>query len=126
MPAESRRETRIPAYAKVLFLEGRIPGYLRDVSPNGCRIALLEPARIGWPGALLSVRLLPPEESGIPPFEARLQVCWLLGDSVYRTLGGILHVPESGEAGGGEARVRLEGLYGYYARQAGAGCHQCS
>jgi hypothetical protein len=106
MSDEGRRENRTRTHAKVLVLEGAIPGWLRDLSPRGCKVSLLKPAAAG---ERVSLRILPAEESDIPPFTVEMEVRWSREDTVFRQLGGLLHPPDDPGA-----RECLGRLYAYY------------
>jgi hypothetical protein len=109
MGSEKRREERNKVYAKVMLIDDLSPGYLRDLSRSGAQISFLKPVAAGN-GEALSLRIIPGDEIGIPPFPLTLTVCWTGSDAVYFTLGGTVTAPP-----GPENRGFLEQLYGYYA-----------
>jgi hypothetical protein len=112
MSQEKRRSERRRAYAKV-FVEGRnLPGYLRDVSRQGCQLALLENPDIEL-GHDLTFTVLPLEEARLPSFSLTLRIAWIRPDPLYRFVGG----PIVGSPAAKEQQKNLRRLYAYYAGQ---------
>ncbi len=108
MGSDQRRHPRSSAYAKVLVLDQKIPGYLRDLSPGGIRVALLRPLALA-PGKTVRLSVLPLLEMGVEPFPLSMVVRWSRPDQMYHLLGGEI-IPPS------EPRYRkdLQRLLAYY------------
>lgn len=106
--ADIRSERRARLHAKVVLLEGKIPGYLRDLSGQGCRITLLRPAPLRR-NDRVTLRVLPGEESAIPSFSISLEVLWTRADPVYFFLGGRVR-----PLAGASDLAPLEKLRAYY------------
>ncbi|MCG8452562.1 MAG: PilZ domain-containing protein [Spirochaetales bacterium] len=81
---ELRTESRSPGYAKVLV--GEIPGQLRDLTPQGCKIVTLSPISpsIGTPIELL---IIPDPTSQIPSFTAQGELRWIRNDEIHHNYG---------------------------------------
>lgn len=114
MPREQRGNRRSRGYAKVT-VQARgagAPGYLRDISPTGCLLGLLEPLPVQR-GDLLEVRVLADPEVGVPPFQVSVRVAWTRTDPVYFSVGGTVE-PQAGSSDPGRRKRNLETLYEYY------------
>jgi hypothetical protein len=110
MGVEDRRQPRRSAYAKVLTLEERVPGYLRDVSAGGIRVALLRPVAVAL-GDTLRLTVLPLPEMGLEPFPLAMVVRWSRRDQMYHLLGGEISTPADPRH-----RRDLQQLLAYYGR----------
>lgn len=108
MGAEQRRTPRNKTYAKVLIEDRQAQGYLRDLSREGCQLALLEELDIER-GDRLRVTVLPGEEIGIRSFSLSTEIMWRRSDPVYLLVGARILSAE-----GEEAEQRLARLFGYY------------
>ena len=106
MGEDQRKNPRNKTYAKVLLAGSGTLGYLRDLSREGCQLAL-----IGNPslekGAVVSVEVLPVEEMNIPRFSMDVQIMWTRNDPVYYLAGGLISSTQH--------QGRLEELFKYYA-----------
>jgi hypothetical protein len=109
---EQRGSRRSRGYAKVTVRGTDAAGYLRDISPTGCLIALLGPLPVGR-GDLLAVRILCDLEVDIPPFEVGVRVAWTRSDEVYFSIGGTIEPPAGGPHNDTQ-RDYLKALYAYY------------
>jgi len=111
--ADKRRSPRSKTYAKVLVEGTNNLGYLRDLSPEGCQVALLAPPAAGAE-QILRVTILPEPEIGVPRFRMALEVRWSRASPPYFLLGGKLR-PLAGDLGHDGARRAMEELLRYYA-----------
>jgi len=109
MEEEQRKSLRNKTYAKVLLKDTGILGYMRDLSHEGCQLALISEPGLKH-GDLLSVEVLPAEEMSIDRFSVTIQVMWTRNDPLYFITGGL--ITSCGEKKNGE---RLKQLYRYYA-----------
>jgi len=109
MGKEQRKSPRNKTYAKVLLEGSSTPGYLRDLSPDGCQLALIRPLSV-QKGDSLTVSVLPAEEMGIPRFSVTVEIMWTRSDPVYFFVGAII-APVTDK----ESEERLEELFKYYA-----------
>jgi hypothetical protein len=105
---EKRKSQRNKAYAKILLEGSNIRGYLRDLSEEGCQLALLKALEI-QKGDRLAITVLPGEEIGIPAFSMPIEVMWSRPDPVYYLLGA-----QIGEIEEKEGQLRLRELSAYY------------
>ena len=109
MGKEQRKSQRNKTYAKVLLEASGTPGYLRDLSTDGCQLALVRAASVQT-GDSLAVSVLPAEEIGIPRFSVILEIMWTRNDPVYFLVGAVIaSVTDT------ESEERLEKLFEYYA-----------
>jgi hypothetical protein len=108
MGNEQRRSPRTKTYAKVIFDESGTPGYLRDLSREGCQLALIRTLSV-QKGDSLTVSVLPVEELGIPRFSLTVEIMWTRTDPVYFLVGAII-APVTDT----ESEKRLEELFTYY------------
>ena len=108
MSQEQRSGARLKTHAKILVKGWEIPGYLRDLSQEGCQISLTRPLQLKREEAL-AVAVLPDPEAGITPFNFFVQVLWTRADPVFFNLGGPI-APFPGE----EHERGLRRLYAFY------------
>ncbi len=108
MSKEQRRSPRSKAYAKVLLERGSIPGYLRDLSMEGCQLALLKTLPLRK-GDSLAVTILPGEQIGVSPFSVTIRTVWTRSDPVYFLIGAQIEPPPEKEGAGS-----LKALIDYY------------
>jgi hypothetical protein len=106
--AEKRSSPRTRSYAKVLVRRTGAAGYLRDLSLEGCQIALLAPIPPTPPGEM-ELQILPEVETGVAPFAVRFEACWSRSDDPYLLLGGTIT-----PVGGAEQARSLAELLRYY------------
>ncbi len=109
MGKEQRKSPRNKTYAKVLLEASSTPGYLRDLSRDGCQLALTRNLPV-QKGDSLKVSVLPAEEMGISRFSVTVEIMWTRSDPVYFLVGAII-APLTDE----ESEERLEELFKYYA-----------
>ena len=107
MKTNLRREKRSQTYAKVILLDSGTPGYLRDLSKQGCKISLLNPV---MKDDMIIFKIIPDDENNIPAFQLSLKVFWTRYDSLYFSIGGTVILPEQEES-----KEHLEKIYNYYA-----------
>jgi len=109
MGKEQRKSPRNKTYAKVLLEGSSTLGYLRDMSQDGCQVALIKPVPV-QKGDSLKVSVLPAEEIGIPRFSVTIEIMWTRNDPVYFLIGALItSVTDK------ENEERLEELFEYYA-----------
>ena len=109
MGEEQRKSRRNKTYAKVLLKGSGSLGYMRDLSQEGCQLALISKPDLKR-GDHLEVEVLPAEEMSIGRFSVTIQVMWTRSDPPYFIAGGLITtVPQPNSA------QRLEQLYRYYA-----------
>ncbi len=108
MTEEQRNDVRLKTHAKILIKGWEVPGYLRDLSQEGCQISLTRPLELKREEAL-AVSVLPDPEAGIEAFNFFMQVLWMRADPVFFNLGGPLS-PFPGE----QNERGLRRLYGFY------------
>jgi len=89
MNEEKRNGPRLKAHAKILIKGREMPGYLRNLSQEGCQISLAGPLELRREEAL-AVAVLPDPDAGILPFNFFVQVLWTRADAVFFNLGGPL------------------------------------
>jgi hypothetical protein len=105
---DKRRSPRQKTYAKILVEGSQEPGYLRDLSREGCQLALLAAPPAGL-NELMRVKVLPNPQSGVPAFDMTVEVRWTRPSPPYFLLGG-----SSNAVGGTEAQQALAELLRYY------------
>ncbi len=81
-----RSQTRKQGYAKVLFIQESVPGYLRDFNSEGMKIELLEP--VAWKtGDKKKAAIIPQEEIGIGKIAGTLEIRWQRKEDFYFSMG---------------------------------------
>lgn len=95
--SDKRRAPREKCYAKALFVDDEAPGYVRDISTAGVRVDRLGRPNTS-PGQWRTIRVLPEEETGIPPFSLRMQVRWVRREGLFYAIGASVHSPEDAAA----------------------------
>jgi len=108
MSEEQRNVARLKTHAKILIKGWDIPGYLRDLSREGCKLSLTRPLELKREDAL-AVAVLSDPEAGIAPFHFFVQVLWTSADAVFFNLGGPI-APFPGE----ENELGLRKLFAFY------------
>lgn len=108
MSEEQRGKVRLKAHAKILIKGWEVPGYIRDLSPEGCQISLTRPLDLRQEQAL-AVAVLADPETGVTPFNFFVQVLWTRADPVFFNLGGPIS-PFPGK----EHELGLRRLYAFY------------
>jgi hypothetical protein len=83
---EQRKDPRVPSYAKAVFLDRQVPGYIRDLSRSGCQVAFMQAIPAGV-GDLITVQVIAEHDPAIPPFSVRLRVRRVVSDVLWYTLG---------------------------------------
>jgi hypothetical protein len=106
--SDKRRAPREKCYAKALFIDDEAPGYVRDISEAGVRVDKLGRPNAS-PGQWRTIRVLPEEETEIPPFRVRIQVRWVRREELFYAIGASVHPPE--DAGAATAYHALLDLY---------------
>ncbi len=109
MGKEQRKNPRNKTYAKVLIEDSSTPGYLRDLSRDGCQLALTRPLPV-QKGDSLTLSVLPAEEMGIPRFSLTVEIVWTRNDPVYFLVGAVVD-----SVNDAESEERLGELFKYYA-----------
>ncbi|MBA7487313.1 MAG: hypothetical protein GH155_03990 [Spirochaeta sp.] len=109
MKTDLRREERSQTYAKVILLDNNTPGYLRDLSKQGCKISLLNPVTVLKDDVIL-FKIVPDDENNIPAFQLSLRVFWTRYDLLYFSIGGTVILPQEEEN-----KENLNRIYNYYA-----------
>ncbi len=108
MSEEQRGKARLKTHAKILVKGWEVPGYIRDLSQEGCQISLTRPVDLKREQAL-AVAVLADPETGVVPFKFFMQVLWTRPDPVFFNLGGpISPFP------GTENELGLRRLYEFY------------
>jgi hypothetical protein len=108
MSEEQRIEKRLKTHAKILIKGWEVPGYLRDLSQEGCQISLTRPLELKREQAL-AVAVLADPETGVEAFDFFVQVLWTRADPVFFNLGGPIS-PFPGE----QHERGLRRLYDFY------------
>ncbi len=108
MSEEQRGNVRLKAHAKILIKGWEVPGYIRDLSQEGCQISLTRPIDLRREQAL-AVAVLADPETGVTPFNFFVQVLWTRADPVFFNLGGPIS-PFPGK----EHELGLRRLYEFY------------
>jgi len=74
--SEKMRDSREICYAKILFLEENIPGYVKDISLSGCRIDI--PSKIDWKiGEMKKIIIIPEDPLEIKPIKGTVEIRWI-------------------------------------------------
>ena len=82
----NQRQDREKAYAKVLFIDENLPGYVRDLSTQGCQIDLLQEA--SWEvGERKKIVIIPEEDIGFAPVHGTIEIRWLKPKEIYYSVG---------------------------------------
>jgi hypothetical protein len=108
MSEEQRNTERLKTHAKILIKGWEVPGYIRDLSQEGCKISLTRPLDLKR-GEALAVAVLADPETGVTPFHFFMQVLWTQADPVFFNLGGPIS-PFPGK----ENELGLRRLYEFY------------
>jgi hypothetical protein len=95
--SDKRRSPREKCYAKALFVDDEAPSYVRDISEAGVRVDKLGRDDTA-PGQWRTIRVLPEEETEIPPFSLRMQVRWVRKEGLFYAIGASVHPPEDPSA----------------------------
>jgi hypothetical protein len=83
---EQRKDPRVPGYAKAVFVDRQIPGYIRDLSRSGCQVSFMQPIP-AVVGDLITVQVIAEHDPTIAPFNVRLRVRRVVSDTLWHTLG---------------------------------------
>jgi hypothetical protein len=83
---QNSRTEREKCYAKVIFKDENLPGYVRDISKKGCRLDLLE--EVSWePGTKKKIVIIPEEEVGFSPVHGTVEIRWIKKKDIYWSIG---------------------------------------
>ena len=105
MAEDQRKNPRSKTYAKVLLPDSGTLGYLRDLSWEGCQLALVGDPRVEK-HKVLTVEVLPDIEMGIPRVSMEVQIMWTREDPVYHLAGGLIISTQD--------KQKFEQLFQYY------------
>jgi hypothetical protein len=107
--AEQRASPRNKTYVKVLLGSSGVPGYIRNLSREGCQLAFTRKPGVKK-GDLLDIEVLPSEEMATGRFSMTVRIGWVREDPVYFMTGGLISSvrDEKGDR-------PIEQLYRYYA-----------
>jgi len=83
---EQRKDPRVPSYAKAVFVDRQVPGYIRDLSRSGCQVSFMQPIPAGV-GDLITVQVIAEHDPSIAPFNVELRVRRIVSDVLWFTLG---------------------------------------
>jgi hypothetical protein len=108
METDLRKHPRVPSYAKAVLVDGRVPGYIRDLSVSGCQVVFMEPTTVSV-GDLVTVQVIAVHDPAIQPFLIRLRVRRLIEDPPWHSLGA--QIESNLDA---QERQAFEALVGYY------------
>ena len=81
-----QRTEREKCYAKVIFKEDNLPGYVRDISSKGCRFDLLNEIDLETK-TKKKVVIIPEEEVGFSPVHGTVEIRWIKKQEIYWTVG---------------------------------------
>ncbi len=87
MEPEHRHRERTTGYAKAIFVDTMMPGYLRDLSASGAQVSFMRPVS-AQEGETVTIRIVPVHDDTISPFLVSLEVHWAKSDPVWFTMGG--------------------------------------
>ncbi|MEW5816340.1 MAG: PilZ domain-containing protein [Spirochaetota bacterium] len=97
MENRKRNYDRKKCYAKILFKDDNTVGYLRDISPKGCRIDV--PTEITLrAGEKKAIIIIPEEELNIPPIHGTVEVRWSDKKELFWVIGSFLKSVRDREA----------------------------
>ena len=86
MQPNKRIQGREGCFAKAFFTKEAIPGYLRDLSPKGFRIGILQ--KVQWTkGHETTISLIPHEDVNATPFQALVEVRWIRPEGIFTVIG---------------------------------------
>ncbi len=86
MEADQRKDPRVPGYAKAVFVDRQIPGYIRDLSRSGCMVSFMQPIPAAM-GDLITVQVIAEHDPSIVPFHLRLRVRRVAEDALWYSVG---------------------------------------
>ena len=86
MGSEQRKDPRVPSYAKAVFVERQVPGYIRDLSRSGCQVSFMQPVPAAV-GDLITVQVIAEHDPSIAPFTIKLRVRRVISDALWHSLG---------------------------------------
>lgn len=106
-----RKQYRRKTYAKVVFSFDGTPGYMRDLSRNGCKISFIKPVGVSLK-EIIELKIIPQQEASTPAFRIFLEVRWIQIDSVFFLIGGVISLlPEE------EDEQRFTKLLAFYMKE---------
>lgn len=84
--SDKPRTPRETCYAKILFLEDNIPGYIKDISATGCRIDI--PSAVVWEiGQRKKIIIIPEEPLGIDTVKGTVEIRWIKQEDMFYRCG---------------------------------------
>ena len=86
MGTEHRKDPRVPGYAKAVFVDRQVPGYIRDLSRSGCQVSFMQPIPAAV-GDLITVQVIAEHDPSIAPFNIRLRIRRAVSDTLWHSLG---------------------------------------
>ena len=109
---EKERTIRETCYAKILFLEENIPGYVKDISATGCRIDI--PSAVRWEaGQRKSIIIIPEEPLPIEPIKGVVEIRWIKQVDMFFKCG--MHVISVNDEASKENYAKLLAYYSKHA-----------
>lgn len=80
------RTQREICYAKIMFLEDNIPGYIKDISTTGCRIDI--PSDVSWEiGQRKKIIIISEEALAIDPIKGTVEIRWIKKVDMFNKCG---------------------------------------
>ena len=86
MGSDKRKHPRVPGYAKAIFVDQQIPGYIRDLSRSGCQVSFMQPLPAAV-GDLITVQIIAEHDPSIVPFQVRLRIRRVIEDALWYSVG---------------------------------------
>ncbi len=86
MEIDKRKDPRVPGYAKAVFVDQQIPGYIRDLSRSGCQVSFMQPIPAAV-GDLITVQIIAEHDPSILPFQVRLRIRRVIEDALWYSVG---------------------------------------
>ncbi len=104
MGSEQRRNPRVAGYAKAVFTQSMTPGYIRDISADGCQVAFMQPLPVAS-GDEVTIRVIAVHDPSVAPFALTLRVRWVKNDQPWSLVGGETNAPTEADARSRDALV---------------------
>lgn len=104
MGSEQRKNPRVAGYAKAVFTQSMTPGYIRDISAEGCQVAFMQPLPL-TSGDEVTIRVIAVHDPSVAPFALTLRVRWVKNDQPWFLVGGETRAPTDADARSMEALV---------------------
>ena len=103
-----QRPTREKCYAKAIFEDGNLPGYVRDISIKGCRIDVIDDLEFE-PGEKKKITIIPEHSIGIGNVRGTFEMRWKRKEGMYYLTGSqIISVRDA------ESKKNYKALLQYY------------